>query len=113
MKLNRRKIFAPFHKKLQFFIGRAVKQVAGNQQLCRFEQLYLRKQSQEVFLIYMLRNRNAGFSKMAGLAKMKIRSDQRFFFFPKQTTLGRKPEMISMNDMLNGCLQLAANITGK
>ena len=69
------------------FIIMTMKHVADNDQLFRVINLYLCNQPLHIFFKDRLRNGDACFTKMPGLAKMEIRKDKDFFFFPKNTAI--------------------------
>src|SRR5688500_5089379 len=82
----------------------AVEKIAYGVQVLRAEKISQCDEPLQVFLENSLRHGNAGFTEMTGLADMQVGNDQRFFFFPENTALCRKPELLPVNFVGNGCL---------
>ena len=68
-----------------FLVGPAVKKVTYDDQLLWHKKLYLRNEALKVFFKNCLRNGNTAFSEMPALAKVQVRKNECFFFFPKKT----------------------------
>ena len=72
----------------------AVKKIAHNDQLLRFKVLHLGSKPLNIFFKNCLRYSNAVLAKVSRLAKVQIRKDECFFFFPKNTPAGRKQKAV-------------------
>lgn len=70
--VKRFKIGPPFQEEVKFFIGAAVEKVAHNNQFVRFKILQQVHEALHIFLVNRLRHGYAGFSEVAGLAKVKV-----------------------------------------
>ena len=68
-------VLPPLQKQRQLLILPAMKQIPHYQQPARPEILDLTQQPEQILRVYPLRHRNAFFSKMPRLAKMKITDD--------------------------------------
>lgn len=80
-------VASPPDKIGNLFIGTAVKHVAGDDNLSWLEKLNRFQESVKIILINILWHPYPRFSKMAGFAKMRVRQNQCFFFFPKKTSM--------------------------
>ena len=81
------KIISPSCKHVDLFIGMTVKQITNDDKISWFKKLDLCRQPLQVFFKNSLWYGDAILSKMAGLAKVKVRKDQRLFFFPENAAL--------------------------
>jgi hypothetical protein len=88
------KIVPPPLKQFQFFVLMTVKKVAHHNQLPGLKILDLVYQALEVFFVHGLWYRNTRFAKMTRFTKMQVRHQQRFFFFPKNTSVSRQPKLL-------------------
>jgi len=83
------KVISPSPEEGQLVVLAAVKKISYDEQLQGLKILYLRQQPMKVLFIDGGWHRDTGFTKMSCFAKMKIGEDERFFFFPKDTTFRR------------------------
>lgn len=88
------KIFAPAQKPIKFGVHVAMKHIAHGNDLPRLKILQQGGEALQVVLVDLLRNRNAGFSKMPCFAKVKIGHDERLFLLPINGPFGGKPKRL-------------------
>lgn len=102
---QRRKIFTPFDKKIEFFIGRTVGKVTHNDQPVHFVEVELGDQPLQIRFIDTLGNSDTCFPEMPGLTKVQVRNNEGIRIFPVKAAFGRNPEGLTVNDMGDRVLQ--------
>ena len=89
-----REVMPPFAEEVQFPVLAAVKEISHYYELFGLKILHLLDEPLEILLVNRLRYRYTMLPEMPCFPEMQICQDQRFFFFPENTPLGAKPEVL-------------------